>query len=289
MECCHRFWLIGGVLALSMLSASGAKAASTEKPAIVLVAFGTSTKAFETYNHFEQEARKAFPGYELRWAFTSKKIRDKLKAEGKMELKTLAETFQDLKAAGFKQVAVQSLHVVPGAEWEKKVLSESRHIPDLKISLGKPLLSSNNDRLQVLEAVKKLFPANLKETAVVLVAHGSPNPKGEAEYQAFAGLLRSRYPRQNVFLGVVEGKPSSQEALDAVKRSPASKVLFVPLLFVAGEHMHNDIVGDSPESWKSMLLKHKAYDIQAINQGLGYQAGIIEIYLNHLAQALKAF
>lgn len=288
MECRHKFWLICWVFALSMLSASGAKAASMEKPAIVLVAFGTSTKAFETYNYFEQEVKKAFPGHDLRWAFTSKKIREKLKAESKMELKTLAETFQDLKAAGFKRVAVQSLHVVPGEEWEKKVLLESRIVPDLKISLGKPLLSSKNDRLQALEAIKKLFPANLKETAVVMVAHGSPNPRGEAEYLGFAKLWRARYPGQNVFLGVVEGKPSSQEALEAVKRSSASKVLFVPLLFVAGEHMHNDIMGDSPESWKSVLLKHKPYEIQAVDKGLGYQEGIIKIYLNHLAQALKS-
>jgi sirohydrochlorin cobaltochelatase len=288
MECRHKFWLICGVLALSMLTVSGAKAASMEKPAIILVAFGTSTKAFETYNHFEQEVKKAFPEYELRWAFTSKKIREKLKAEGKMELKTLAETFQDLKAAGFKRIAVQSLHVVPGEEWEKKVLLESRIVPELKISLGKPLLSSKNDRLQVLEAVKKLFPANLKDTAVVLVAHGSPNPRGEAEYLAFAKLLRSRYPGQNVFLGVVEGKPSAQDTLNAVKRSSASEVLFVPFLFVAGDHMENDILGDNPQSWKSMLLQHRAYRIQSIDRGLGYQEGIIKIYLNHLAQALKS-
>jgi sirohydrochlorin cobaltochelatase len=288
----ERRWMclwLSAMLSLPLLSISWAQAASIEKPAIVLVAFGTSTKAFDTYNNFEQAVRKAFPGHELRWAFTSKKIREKLKAEGKMELKTLAETLQDLKAAGFSRVAVQSLHVVPGAEWEKKVLSESRHVPGLKISWGKPLLSSKHDRLEVMEAIKQLFPANLKETAVVLVAHGSPNPRGEAEYQAFAKLLRSRYPNQNVFLGVVEGKPSSREALDAVKHSSASKVLFVPLLFVAGEHMHNDIMGDSPESWKSMLLKHKAYEIQAIDQGLGYQEGVIKIYLHHLAQALKTF
>jgi sirohydrochlorin cobaltochelatase len=285
----HRWvcWWLSALLCCPMLTVSGVEAASMEKPAIVLVAFGTSTKAFETYNYFEQEVRKAFPNYELRWAFTSKKIREKLKAEGKMELKTLADTLQELKAAGFNRVAVQSLHVVPGAEWEKKVLSESRHVPGLKISWGKPLLSSKKDRLQVLEAVKKLFPPNLNDTAVVLVAHGSPSPRGEAEYLAVAKLLRSRYPKQNVFLGVVEGKPSSQEALDAVKRSSASKVLFVPLLFVAGEHMHNDIMGDSPDSWKSMLLKHKPYEIQDIDQGLGYQAGIIKIYLDHLAQALK--
>ena len=41
------------------------------------------------------------------------------KEEQQRELPDLAQTLADLKAAGFTQAAVQSLHVVPGEEWEK--------------------------------------------------------------------------------------------------------------------------------------------------------------------------
>jgi sirohydrochlorin cobaltochelatase len=263
-------------------------AAATVKPAIVLAAFGTSTEAFETYHHFEEKVKERFPDYEIRWAFTSQKIRLKLAQDKGQKLNDLPTTLQELRAAGYTQVAVQSLHIVPGEEWEKKVVLESRKIPGLKVTLGKPLLSSKKDQEQVLQAIAQTFPKDLKDTAVVLVAHGSPSAEGTATYLAFNRLLRSHYPNQNVFLGTVEGKPTRKQVMAAVKKSNASSVVLLPFLFVAGEHVAKDILGDDPESWKSELLKQKAYHIEGITKGLGYQDGIINIYLDHLAQALKA-
>ncbi|MGO8761627.1 MAG: sirohydrochlorin cobaltochelatase [Desulfobaccales bacterium] len=216
------------------------------------------------------------------------KVRHKLAQEKGQQLNDLSTTLKALKAAGFKRVAVQSLHIVPGEEWDKKVVQESRKIPGLKVALGKPLLSSTQDQERVLEALAQTFPKDLTATAVVLVAHGSPSPEGTATYLAFSRLLRSRYPHQNVFLGTVEGKPTREETLEAVKQSKAVEVVLMPFLFVAGEHVANDILGDKPESWKSELLKQRAYRIEGITKGLGYEAGIISIYLDHLDRALKS-
>ena len=183
-------------------------------------------------------------------------------------------------------MAIQSLHIVPGEEWDKKVVQISREIPGLKVALGKPLLSSPEDQERVLQAVAQTFPKDLKDTAVVLMAHGSPAPEGEKAYVAFDRLLRSRY--QNVFLGAVEHKPAKEEAFEAVKKANPAAVVLMPFMFVAGEHVAKDMLGDDPESWKSELLKQKAYRIEGITKGLGYQDGIIAIYLDHLAQALKS-
>ena len=120
------------------------------------------------------------------------------------------------------------------------------------------------------------------------MAHGSPSPEGTATYLAFSRLLRARYPQQNVFLGTVEGTPDQAEALAAVKQSKATAVVLMPFMFVAGEHVAKDMLGDDPESWKSELLQQKAYRIEGIRKGLGYQDGIIAIYLDHLDQALKS-
>jgi sirohydrochlorin cobaltochelatase len=284
-----KFGRLLSVPILALISASlNAQAAPTANPAIVLAAFGTSTAAFETYHHFETEVKKRFPDHEIRWAFTSRKVRHKLAQEEDRKLNDLPTTLKDLKAAGYSKVAIQSLHIVPGEEWEKKVLEESRKISGLKIALGKPLLSNKKDQEQVLKALAQTFPKDLTQNAVVLVAHGSPSPEGTAAYRAFEQLLRSRYPRQNVFFGTVQGKPTRQEALEAVRKSPAATVVLIPFLFVAGEHVTNDILGDSPESWKSGLLKQKPYHIEGITQGLGYRDGIVQIYLEHLAQALKS-
>jgi sirohydrochlorin cobaltochelatase len=280
-------WLVLMLLLLSIPWALNA--AATPRPAIVLAAFGTTTEAFDTYKHFEEKVKERFPDYEIRWAFTSHRVRHKLAQEKGQKLNDLPTTLRELRAAGYTRVAVQSLHLVPGEEWGKKVLLESGKIPGMKVALGKPLLSSNQDQEQVLEALAQTFPKDLKDTAVVLVAHGSPSAKGTATYLAFNGLLRSRYPDQNVFLGTVEGKPTRKQVMEAVKKSTASSVVLLPFLFVAGEHVAKDILGDDPESWKSELLRQKAYHIEGITKGLGYQEGVINIYLNHLAKVLKGF
>jgi sirohydrochlorin cobaltochelatase len=275
------------LLIISVVSAAAAlNAASTAKPAIVLAAFGTTTKAFDTYGHFEQKVKERFPGYEIRWAFTSHKVRQKLAQEKGQQLHDLPTTLRELKAAGFNRVAVQSLHIVPGEEWDKKIMQASRRIPGLKVALGKPLLHTPKDQERVLQAVAQTFPKDLKDTAVVLMAHGSLSPEGEKAYLAFDRRLRAQY--HNVFLGAVEGKPSKEKAFEAVKQANPAAVVLMPFMFVAGEHVAKDMLGDDPESWKSELLKQKAYRIDGITQGLGYLEGIVNIYLDHLDQALKS-
>ena len=277
------------LLFIAVISAPGAlNAASTAKPAIVLAAFGTTTEAFDTYTHFEQKVKARFPEYEIRWAFTSHKVRHKVAKEKGKKLNDLATTLRELKAAGYTRLAIQSLHIVPGEEWDKKVVQASRATPGLKVALGKPLLSSKQDQERVLQALAQTFPKDLKDTAVVLMAHGSPTPEGTATYLAFSRLLRARYPHQNVFLGTVEGTPAKEEAFEAVKKANPAAVVLMPFMFVAGEHVAKDMLGDDPESWKSELLKQKAYRIEGIKKGLGYQDGIIAIYLDHLDQALKS-
>jgi sirohydrochlorin cobaltochelatase len=278
------FW---GAAALGCCLLPAAAAGAAAKPAIVLVAFGTSTKAFDTYKHFEAKVKERFPDHEIRWAYTSKIVREKLKEEQQRELPDLAQTLADLKAAGVAQVAVQSLHVVPGEEWEKKV-KICQDTPGLKIALGQPLLSSLTDRKRVLESLAKDFPADPKDHAVLLVGHGSPSPAGTREYLSLYTLKFSKFKGKNVFFGVIEGQPPIKNALAALKKSSASKVTIVPFMVVAGDHFINDIMGDQ-DSIKSDLLAAKPYEIQAVDKGLGFNDGIIQVYLDHLAAALDTF
>ena len=77
-----KFRWLSLLLLIAVISAPGAlNAASTAKPAIALAAFGTTTAAFDTYNHFETKVKERFPGYEIRWAFTSRKVRHKVAEE----------------------------------------------------------------------------------------------------------------------------------------------------------------------------------------------------------------
>ncbi len=283
-----KFGWLALALILSLISAPWTlNAASTANPAIVLAAFGTTTAAFDTYKHFEEKVKARFPAYEIRWAFTSRKVRHKVGEEQGKKLNDLATTLRELEAAGYSRVVIQSLHIVPGKEWDKKIVEVSKEFPGLKVVLGKPLLSSPKDQEKVLQAVAQTFPKDLKDTAVVLMAHGSPSSEATKIYLAFDRLLRTHY--QNVFLGTVEGKPTKEEAFESVKKADPGTVVLMPFMFVAGEHVAKDMLGADPESWKSALLKQKPYHIEGITKGLGYQDGIINIYLDHLEQALKGF
>ena len=96
-----RFGMVFLALVVALFSAPWTlNAADTAKPVIVLTAFGTSTAAFDTYQHFEEQVKQRFPGHEIRWAFTSHKVRGKVAQEKGQKLKDLPTTLQDLKAAG---------------------------------------------------------------------------------------------------------------------------------------------------------------------------------------------
>jgi sirohydrochlorin cobaltochelatase len=274
-------------LIFSMINASWTlNAAEMAKPAIVLAAFGTTTDAFPTYKNIEDQVKERFPDYEIRWAFTSKMVRKKVLEEQHKELKSLVEVLQDLKAAGFTRIAVQPLLLSPGKEMEE-VEKQIREVPGLTVALGKPLLSNDADMAETLKGVSREFPADLQKNAVVLMGHGSPDPKAQAANASFAQLLHRQYP-ENVFFGLVEfQKPGKEEVLQEVKKSGVTSVVFIPFLLVAGDHVQNDMLGSGPDSWKSGLLQMGNYQVEGIRKGLGYNKEIVNIYLDHLAQALK--
>lgn len=284
------FGVFLAVLLVSIINAPwNLYAASTPqaKPAIILAAFGTTTNAFPTYDKIDKQVKERFPGYEIRWAFTSKKVRQKVKEEQHKELQSLPEALHALKNEGYTKIAIQSFHLTPGKEWEE-VVRQSREVTGIKVALGKPLLSSKADEIRVLNALSKEFPSDLKKNAVLLVGHGSPDPKAQAINKSFAQLLHSRYPGGKVFFGMVEfEKPGKEEVLQEIKRSGVASVKIIPFLLVAGDHVQNDILGSDPESWKSEMLKMGNYQINGVRQGLGEQKKIVDIYLEHLAQAMQ--
>lgn len=79
-----------------------------------------------------------FPDYNVFRAFTSNKIIKKLKTRDNMHINTPSQALNQLKELGYKEVIIQSLHIISGGEFEKitaQVENSSR------ISI--PLLSAN--------------------------------------------------------------------------------------------------------------------------------------------------
>ena len=91
---------------------------------------------------------------------------------------------------------------------------------------------------------------------------------------------------KNVFLGTIEGFSGLADLLPELKGCGARAVKLLPFLLVAGGHAENDIVGQSPASWKS-ILESEGFDVVADLRGLGERAEIVSLFLEHTRNALE--
>ncbi len=249
---------------------------------VIAVAFGTSTEARDTYAFFEECFRARYHDTELAWAFTSRILREKAH-NGALKMSSLEEVLQSFEQRGYKRAVVQSLHIIPGIEFQK--ITEAARSSALKTAIGMPLLTSDEDLEKTVNALADRIPPS-GEWATVLVGHGTHHPSGNA-YHTLKRILQERY-KENVLISVVEGEPAWQTARESIQKSGVKKVKFIPLMFVAGDHMLNDVMGDDSEdgeaSWKVQL---PGFEIDGAEKGLGFNPNIIDIYLQHLEEARR--
>ncbi len=247
---------------------------------IVFAAFGTSTAAVKTYNHFESLARERYPDEKIAWAFTSSMLRKKQKQEG-VHWESPAEVLARLSCEGCRRAVVQSLHVVPGAEFDKAAAAAQQ--APLTASVGRPLLDSLHDCERAVSCLDDLI-ADPREQITVFAAHGTDHEDGGRMYREFERHLSKRYP-EHVYVSMVEGEPSWDDTIEKIHASPLKSVRFIPLMFVAGDHIINDVMGERDDSWKRSL---PGYEISALHKGLGYHPGIADIYFDHLRSATES-
>lgn len=248
---------------------------------VIAAAFGTSTQAQDTYRFFEEHFHRAFPGRTLLWAYTSRMLREKMN-QRQAGWKSLEEVLAGLEQQGCERAVVQSLHVIPGVEFHKIAVAAGSS--RIRTAIGRPLLCSDEDCAMVLDALADRIACG-DGRATVLVGHGTGH-LSRAVYARLANMVTARYP-EHVYVSVVEGEPSWEAARAALVRSAVKKVKFIPLMFVAGEHMLNDVLGagsDDEPSWRSQLA---GLDIDGAEKGLGFNEKIVALYLANMKTALE--
>jgi len=253
---------------------------------ILLVSFGTSvSEAKKAMENIEAETEKRFSGIPVKWAYTSSIIRHKL-AEGGEDIASPAQALSDMLEQGFKHIAVQSLHVIPGEEYFgllQEVRAFRKIAPDARISLGHPLMYSHQDMQKVAGAVMDASrPYLQKGRAVVLMGHGSHHA-GNIYYPGLQDYISRR--SNSVLVGTVEGAPTLEQVMSDLKAAQGKKVCLMPLMSVAGDHARNDMAGSGDDSWKSRMLA-EGMDVTAVLQGLGEKDRFVHIWLDHLQSAL---
>ena len=255
---------------------------------ILLVAFGSGRSGTQTaLENIDREVKKAFPEAELFWAFTSGIIRAKLKRDDR-PIDSPLEALSKMRDQGFSGIIVQSLHVIPGGEYESLQKTISTFIEQsgetLSIKSGKPLLYSHEDIFEICRILPDLLPSGKDAgDAVILMGHGTSHPSN-IYYPGIQYYLWQQSP--HYWIATVEGYPGLSDILPMLKKNQIRRVWLVPFLAVAGNHVMNDMAGDKPDSWKS-ILETEGFEVQPILKGLAEYNEIVRIWISHLKDSLE--
>ena len=264
------------------------------KDAILVMSFGTTVKETREKNiNATVNAIKAlYPDTKVVLAFTSHIIIDRVKANEGLVIPTPEEALAQLKAEGYTRVAMTSLDIIPGIEYDYKKAVFNIHKNDFKkVTFGTPLMywqgqeDKDYDVAETMEALATQFPETGKKDAVLIMAHGTPHP-ANAYYAVMQDKLEA-LGYENALLFSVEGWPNFENVLEELKERKIKNVTMMPLMMVAGDHAMNDMAGDEEDSFKSMLLK-EGFKVKTYLHGLGENSAVQNLFVKKASQAWEA-
>lgn len=283
-------------LSLCLLTATGC-AETPEDPAggngepadkvLLVVSFGTSYNDNRdlSIGAIETALQTAYPDYEIRRAFTSQIIIDKLKERDNLEIDNVTEAMDRLVSDGVKEVVVQPTHVMAGFEYDDVVNEVTPYADKFdSFKVGKSLLISDADYDKLVSVItEETKDYDADGTAIVFMGHGT-----EHEANATYAKLQEHVTAAgfgNYFIGTVEAEPDLEDVMALVRDSGADKVVLLPLMIVAGDHANNDMAGDEEDSWKS-AFEAEGFEVECVLKGLGQYAGVREMFVSHVGEMI---
>ena len=263
---------------------------------ILLVAFGSTwEQAYDTFDKVVADYKSSFPGWDVYLSFSSAICINQARAGENVDPKDYYDPEHWLTAiglAGYKQIIVQSLQVIPGEEYRRvrdnyvKDFMNNRNSDftdaymksiDRNVVVGTPLMAEETDAQILAQTLNNEadVKAAVAEGIVAFMGHG--NPEG---YDYYGGNIRYlqlennlRKINKNYYVGTVDMDNTYAEdvlkhieggkfkyivgdiPVDITYEANANKKaqLFV-LMSIAGDHAHNDMADpDDDESWYSLF------------------------------------
>lgn len=257
------------------------------KKAILAVSFGTSHEDTreKTIDAIENDFRRAFPEMPVYRAWTSKMIIKKLKTRDNIHVCTVKEAMEQMAADGITDVVIQPTHVINGIEndlMKEDALSykDAFH----SISFGTPLLTTEEDKDTVIQALAHAFSTLKKEQALVFMGHGTSHYANPIYAALDYSFKEKGY--KNIFMGTVEAYPGLDQVLALVNEYAPKEVILAPFMIVAGDHAKNDMAGGEEDSWINQF-QEKGYQVTPLIKGLGEYEEIRELFVEHVKDAMK--
>lgn len=262
--------------------------ADPNKKVLLVVSFGTSYNESReaTIGAIEKKISTTYPDYEMRRAFTSQIIIDKVKERDGLEIDNVQDAMERLIADGVGTLVVQPTHVMSGLEYDEMIAAiEPYKNKFISLSYGLPLLTSDEDYRQVVSILtEETKEYNVDGTAIVFMGHGTEHDSNSTYAKLQQFLTDAGYI--NYFIGTVEATPSLEDVMSSVESSGAAKVVLLPLMIVAGDHANNDMAGDEEGSWKTEFKK-EGFAVECVIKGLGEYPGIQQLFVAHAGNAIE--
>lgn len=287
--------------ALKEAAAIGVRTHNTEalqnlpnKDAMVVMSFGTTYKdtRVKTIDATVDAIKAAHPNTKVITAFTSHIIRERIQQKEGITYPTPEEALAELKKDGYTRVALASLDVIPGMEYNYDAAVYNLYKNDFKkMTLGTSLMywmgqeNQTDQVIETLKAVQSQFPKLGKEDGLLIMAHGTPDPSN-----AYYSVIQDRIHTlgmKNVFIYTVEGTPNLEQVIPQLKLHGIKHVTLMPFMMVAGDHANNDMAGNEPDSHKSILEK-EGFKVDTYIHGLGENQNIRNLFVERANEAWDA-
>lgn len=253
------------------------------KKALAIISFGTSyPKARRSIETLEQRLSEAMPEYDFYRAFTSEMVIRKIAREEGIQILNPEKLICQLRQQGYTEVVCQSLHVIPGIEYEKMCAQIQNAFGEMQVKIGQPMLTSQEDYVHVCQALLGQMPTLKEDEAFVYMGHGTEHAVNAA-YSQVENTFRF-LDAERVYVGTVEGFPGLDYIQKRLQAHRIRKVWIAPFLIVAGDHAQNDLAGSEADSWKS-ILSAAGYTVNVSLQALGDVSGIGELFVKHCIHA----
>lgn len=263
---------------------------------ILLVAFGSTwEQAYDTFDKVVEDYKASFSGWDVYLSFSSAICINQARAGENVEPKDYYDPEHWLTAiglAGYKQVVVQSLQVIPGEEYRRvrdsyvKDFMNNRNGDftdaymkslDRQVVVGTPLMAEESDAKTLAATLNNEadVKAAVAQGIVAFMGHGNPEGYdyygGNVRYLQLEEYLREINP--NFYVGTVDMDETYAEDVlnhiaggtfdyqigDVTKtisypENASKKAQLFVLMSIAGDHAHNDMADDEDdESWFSMF------------------------------------
>lgn len=263
---------------------------------ILLVAFGSTwEQAYDTFDKVVEDYKAQFSGWDVYLSFSSAICINNARAGENVEPKDYYDPEHWLTAiglAGYQQVVVQSLQVIPGEEYRRvrdsyvKDFMNNRNGDftdaymkslDLNVVVGTPLMAEESDAQTLASTLNNEADVKAAVAKGIVAFMGHGNPEG---YDYYGGNIRylqlEKYLRnlnKNYYVGTVDMDATyAEDVLNHIaggefdievgdvavpvsyEANAAKTAQLYPLMSIAGDHAHNDMADDEDdESWFSLF------------------------------------